>query len=143
MDKSSISVAQLRNVKSLARLTDAELGEFLNYVELVPWPQQKVLFEEGQEGDCLYLILQGQMRAFSRKKHGEAVTMKMLGAGDVFGDIAVFHGTTRKASVEAVQDSQLLTLTAASLGKLQTEQAALSAQFLQSLAQSLRQMYSS
>lgn len=143
MDKSDITIAELRNVKSLARLTDDDLREFLKYVEVVSWPQQKVLFEEGQPGDCLYLILQGQLRAFSRKKHGEAVTLKLLEAGDAFGDIAVFHETSRKASVEAVRDSQLLKLTAASLARLEAEQAPLSARFLQSLAHSLRQMYSS
>jgi hypothetical protein len=72
MEKSSIALAQLRNVKSLARLNDSQLVEFLKFVELVPWPQQTILFEEGQPGDCMYFILQGQMRIFSRKSNGEA-----------------------------------------------------------------------
>ena len=142
MDKANITLAQLRIVKSLARLTDEQLGAFLDFVELEGCPQQKVLFEEGQPGDCLYIVLKGQVRAFTRKKQGEEVTLKVLGEGDAFGDIAVFHETTRKASVEATQDSQLLKLSATSLAKLQAERPAIAAQFLQSLAQSLRQMYS-
>jgi CRP-like cAMP-binding protein len=142
MNDSSVTVEQLRKIKSLDRLTDGELHEFLRYVEPVPWPRQKVLLEEGEKGDRMYFILKGTMRVFSRKKRGEAVTLNILREGDAFGDIALFHQTTRKASVESVEDSLLLELTASSLDKLQAEQPAISAQFLQALAYSLGQMYS-
>jgi CRP-like cAMP-binding protein len=143
MDNTDIPLAQLRHIKSLARLSDDELATFHQYVEMLAVPRQTVLFEEGQPGDCLYLILEGRTRAFTRKQDGGTDTVKMLDAGETFGDIAVFHHTTRKASVEAVQDSQLLKLTAASLDSLQSEQPVLSTKFLRSLTLSLGRMYSS
>ena len=142
MDNTDLPLTQLRHIKSLARLSDDELTTFNRYVEMLDVPRQTVLFEEGQPGDCLYLILDGQTRAFTRRRDGGSDTLKVLNSGETFGDIAVFHHTTRKASVEALKDSQLLKLTAASLEKLQTEQAALSVQFLKSLTLSLGQMYS-
>jgi CRP/FNR family transcriptional regulator, cyclic AMP receptor protein len=142
MDKSSITLAQLRQIKSLAGLSDDQLAKFLDFVELVDCPQEAILFEEGQPGNCMYFILHGKVRLFSRKKSGKVVALKELGEGEAFGDIALFHGTTRTASVETALNSRLLQFTAPSLERLYAEHADLSVQFLQALTQSLGQMYS-
>jgi CRP-like cAMP-binding protein len=140
MNPSSIKPEQLRILKSLNRFNDEERMAFLDFVEPVSCGQNVVLFEEGDTGDCMYLIREGQMRVFTRKK-GQAVTLKLLEAGDAFGDIALFHHTPRLASVDAVRDSQLLKLTTAGLEKLTAKHPGLSAKFLHSLAVSLTQMY--
>ena len=88
----------------------------------------------------MYFILEGQMRVFRRKK-GKAATLKLLEAGDAFGDIALFHQTPRMAGVDAARDSQLLKLRAGGLEKLTAANPGLSAKFLHSLATSLSQMY--
>ena len=113
---------------------------FLEFVEPVACGQNTVLFEEGDTGDCMYLILEGQMRVFHRKK-GQVVPLRLLESGDSFGDIALFHRTPRLASVEATCDSQLLKLTADGLKKLTAKHPELAAKFLHSLAVSLTQMY--
>ena len=140
MNSSSTKPEQLRIMKCLSRFQDEERPVLLEFVEPVSCGQNTVLFEEGDTGDCMYLILEGQMRVFTRKK-GQAVTLKLLEAGDAFGDIALFHHTPRLASVDAVRDSKLLKLTAAGLEKLTASHPGLSAKFLHSLAVSLSQMY--
>lgn len=113
---------------------------FLAFVEPVTCGHNTVLFEEGDTGDCMYLILEGQMRVFHRKK-GQTVPLRLLESGDSFGDIALFHRTPRLAGVEAVRDSQLLKLTSEGLEKLTAKHPDLAAKFLHSLAMSLTQMY--
>lgn len=140
MNSANIPPEQLRILKCLSRVNDEERAAFLEFVEPTTCAAKTVLFEEGSVGDCMYLILAGQMRVFTRKK-GQVVTLKLLDAGDAFGDIALFHGTPRLASVEAVSDSQLLKLDAKGLEKLTAKYPALSAAFLHSLATSLSQMY--
>ena len=80
------------------------------------------------------------MRVFTRKK-GQVVTLKILDAGDAFGDIALFNNTPRMASVDAVRDSQLLKLTAGGLEQLTAKHPDLSTEFMRALATSLSQMY--
>ena len=141
MDSSSIKPEQLRTIKSLSRCTEEERMAFLEFVELVPCAKGVLLIQEGDEGDCMYFIVAGEMRVFTRKKNGQELTLKMLGAGDAFGDVALFHGSPRMASVDASSDSQLLKLTSDGLDKLRVQQPGIAAEFLHSLATSLSQMY--
>jgi CRP-like cAMP-binding protein len=140
MNSSSIKPEQLRTIKSLNGFEDEERLRLLEFLEPVRCDQNTVLLEEGEPGDCMYFILEGQMRVFHRKKN-QNVTVKSLEAGDAFGDIALFNGTPRLASVDAVCDSQLLKLSAAGLAKLAGKHPDLSAKFLRSIAISLSQMY--
>lgn len=140
MSASGIKPEQLRHVKSLCHLSDEERRAFLEFVQPASCPQNTVLFEEGAKGDCMYFILDGQMRVFTRKKE-KVVPLKVLEAGDAFGDIALFNGTPRLASVDALRDSQLLQLTASGLQQMTAKHPQLSNALLRSLATSLSHMY--
>ena len=137
MDKSTLKPGHLRRIKSLALLNDDQLAAFLNFVEVVTCPHSGTLFKEAQPGDSMFLILDGQMRVYTKTKRGEIVFLRMLNAGDAFGEIALLNQTVRSAGVEAVRETVLITLTSASLQKLLSEQPALAAQFLYHLARSL------
>ena len=63
--------------------------------------------------------------------------MRLLEAGDAFGEVALLNQTPRSASVEAAQSSVLIQVTSAALQRLLSEQPALAAQFLYHLAKSL------
>ena len=137
MDKSSLKPAHLRRIKSLALLNEEQLADFLEYVELVHCPFSSTLFREGQSGDSMYLILEGQLRVFTKQKSGELMVLRILDAGDSFGEVALMNKVPRSASVEAVRGSILIRISAAALRKLMTEEPALAAQFLFHLARSL------
>ena len=137
MVTSNLKPGHLRRIKSLALLSDEQLAAFLNYAEVLNFPQSVTLFTEGQPGNSMFLILEGQMRVYSKTKGGEIIFLRMLDAGDAFGEVALLNQSARTASVEAVQNSVLITITSASLQKLMAEQPALAAQFLYHLARSL------
>jgi CRP-like cAMP-binding protein len=141
MNQNDITIEQLRKIKSLARFKDEELLEFLHFVELTPIAHDTELFHEGNPGDAMYLILDGQMQVYTEKPDGEIEILKILQTGEAFGDLALFYHTKRAASVKALKDSQLLKLTAASLENLTAKQAGLASKFLFSMANSLSQMY--
>ena len=58
----------------------------------------------------LYAIQEGRLRAFELKPDGQRHYFNYLRKGDFFGEISVFRGTPRTASIEAVADSKLLML---------------------------------
>ncbi|MEI8289288.1 MAG: cyclic nucleotide-binding domain-containing protein [Verrucomicrobiota bacterium] len=138
MDKSDIKPGHLRRIKSLAHLSDDQLLAFLNYVELVEFAQAATLFQDGQPGDSMYLILQGQMWVSTQKKNSEgAVFLRTLEMGDAFGEIALITQMPRTATIEVAQSSVLIKITAGALYKLMAEQPAIAAQFLFHIARSL------
>jgi CRP-like cAMP-binding protein len=65
----------------------------------------ETLFEKGESGDSLYMIVKGKVRV-----HDEGRTLNYLGAGDVFGEMALLDPQPRSASVVAEQDTRLLHL---------------------------------
>ena len=138
MDKSNLKPGHLRRIKSLAPLDDTQLAAFLNYIEVVNLAPAASLFTEGQPGDSMFLILEGQMRVSIRKRSSdESLLLRMLEAGDAFGEIALLGSAPRSASVEAVQTSVLIRISATALHKLMSEQPVLAAQFLFHLARNL------
>ena len=90
MEKSSLKPGHLRRIKSLALLNEEQLAAILNYVDVVNCAQAKTLFLEGQPGDSMFLILEGQMRVFTTPRSGQSLFLRMLEAGDVFGEVAQF-----------------------------------------------------
>jgi len=97
----------------------------------------ETLFREGQPGDSMFMILEGQMRVYAKKKGGEVLFLRMLEAGDAFGEVALLNQAPRSASVEAVRESVLLKLSSASLGKLVSEQPGSAAPFLYYIAKTV------
>lgn len=137
MDQSSLKPGHLRRIKSLALLNDEQLSAFLNYIEVVECPISGTLFREGQPGDSMFLILEGQMRVYTKTKGGEIIFLRMLEAGDAFGEVALLNQIPRSASVEAVKSSILIKISSATVEQLVAAEPALAAQFLYHLARSL------
>ena len=137
MEKSSLKPGHLRRIKSLALFNDTQLQTFLDYVDVVNCERSGTLFREGQAGDSMYLILDGQMRIYTKRKGGEIVMLRMLEAGDAFGEVALLNKAPRSASAEAVRDTILIKISAASLKKLVSDEPALAAQFLYHQARTL------
>ncbi len=60
-----------------------------------------LIFEEGDEGSCLYVVLSGVVRI---EKRGDVVTSVIaeLGPGEMFGESAIIEGRERAACARAV-----------------------------------------
>jgi CRP-like cAMP-binding protein len=137
MDISQLKPAHLRRIKGLALLSDSQLESFLACLELVNYEHSGNIFKEGQRGDSMFLILDGEVRIYSKQKSGEILFLRILKAGDAFGEIALLNQTPRSASAEATKESLLLKISAAALQKLTRTEPDLAAQFLHHLAKSL------
>jgi CRP-like cAMP-binding protein len=137
MDKSNLKPAHLRRIKSLASLTDSQLESFLDYIEIIECPHSGRIFIEGQRGDAMFLVLEGEMRVYAKEKSGEVMFLRILSAGDAFGEVALLTEGHRTASVEAVKQSLLIKISAPSLQKLMVDEPGLAAQFLYYLARTL------
>jgi CRP-like cAMP-binding protein len=137
MNKTTLKPGHLRRIKSLALLNEEQLTAFLDFVEIVTCPHSGTLFKEGQPGDSMFLILDGQMRVYTKTRKGEILFLRMLDAGDAFGEVALLNQAPRSASVEAVRESVLIKITSVALQKLLSEHPALAAQFLYHLAKSI------
>ena len=69
-----------------------------------------VLFEKGDEGDALYGVRRGSIRIENVTEGGDRLTLNLLGAGDLFGEIALLDGHPRTATAVAAEDCELFVL---------------------------------
>lgn len=73
------------------------------------------VFREGDPGGSVYVIRTGKVRVLKNSAGRQRVVIT-LGPGDFFGEMAVVTGRPRSATVEVVEDAELLKVPA---GKLQ------------------------
>jgi CRP/FNR family transcriptional regulator, cyclic AMP receptor protein len=69
-----------------------------------------LLIEEGTQGDCLYLVLSGRLRAFGCDARGREITYGVYGVGDYVGEMSL-DGGPRAASVITEEPSRCIMLT--------------------------------
>ena len=81
-----------------------------------------VLFMQGDPGDALYVVLEGEMEARRVTSGGTEIRLAALGAGAVIGEMAVLDGGGRSADVVAVSRTHLLSLARAVIQSLLEEE---------------------
>jgi hypothetical protein len=110
----------LRRVRVLATLTDEQLACFARFMELTQVAQWSTVVRQGDHGDSMYLILEGELRARLLVGDREA-TLATFKPGDFFGEISLFDHGPRSADVVANEESTLLRVTTAACLNLATE----------------------
>ena len=67
----------------------------------------QVIFREGDRGDWLYVVTEGEVEVV-REGAGGATSLRRLGRGECFGEIALVSDRPRTATVRAVSASNVL-----------------------------------
>lgn len=71
---------------------------------------QEPVFWFGDVGDTLYVVDTGQVAVTAPDSDGNHVLLDTLGPGGIFGELSLFDGGPRSATVRAVTDCSLLAL---------------------------------
>jgi CRP/FNR family cyclic AMP-dependent transcriptional regulator len=74
------------------------------------YPAGQALFHMGDEGGSLHLIERGRVKVTVPSSSGEELILAMLGAGDVLGELSLFDGKPRSATVQALEKTETLCL---------------------------------
>jgi NADH dehydrogenase len=70
----------------------------------------EIIFREGEVGDRVYVIIDGEVEVARQNVHGEASVIARRTAGDCFGEMALIASAPRSATVRAVTNMDALTL---------------------------------
>jgi CRP-like cAMP-binding protein len=104
---------QLKRVSLFTELPTKLLEEIVDLLEEVKVKAGQLIFEKGENGTCLYIIVEGRVRVFDGNR-----TINELAARDIFGEMAVLDAAPRLASVVALENTTLLRLEQATLYSL-------------------------
>ncbi len=110
-------------IKALKRVPGFDLLEGRDLVEIagasvnLVWREGSCIFQKGQPGEALYIVLSGQVRIYD-EVDGRDVEIACTGAGDFFGEHSLLLDTTHTKNVQAVEDTELLVLSKESFAAL-------------------------
>ncbi len=119
-------VEQERNSQDLARssflrvqegekagemvLSEAEIGDLASRARRVAFAAQEVLFRQGERGENCYLVASGKVRGeIIYEENGRKYTTDFeIGPGGIVGEMSLFTGIPRTATIVVLDDAELL-----------------------------------
>jgi CRP/FNR family cyclic AMP-dependent transcriptional regulator len=128
----------LKQVPLFSELTDRELNLLIALGSRRKFPSKNIIFQEGDPGDFLLVILSGKVKVIISGKDGEEFILTMLGAGSFFGEMAILEGGYRSATVMTVEPSEFLRIEKQDFAELLKEHPKIALKILKSLSQRLR-----
>jgi len=125
----------LRNLELFAGLTTRQLSEIADGVHEEVYPIGAAIVREGEFGDCMYVIVEGEVRL---TREGEVVSH--FKPGEFLGEMAVFDGEARYATATAITRVRLLRLQRNDLLRLMDEQPSIAISVCQQLSRHVRDL---
>ncbi|MEI7783607.1 MAG: ATP-binding protein [Betaproteobacteria bacterium] len=118
--------------------------EFGAQMALMRFEEGERIFNEGDAGDCLYLLCKGSVRISKTGRGGQQETLGFIEAGHFFGEMALIDGQPRSAQATAAgQPTVLACVDRATFERiLARSPSGLHMNFLRSVVQRLRSVNS-
>ena len=124
----------------LSELSDEDAATFRPHIRVTVLPRGERLFDEGDPGDRLYLVVDGKVKLTRTAPDGRESLVSVHGAGDMFGELAMFDPTYRTSSATAITDARLASIAHDDLRQVLITRPAVSLLLLKALAQRLRRV---
>jgi len=100
----------IRSIAFFSGLSREDLARVAGKLEEQQYPAGQDIVKQGDEGDALYVVQSGAVEVTLENGTARPESLAMLGAGDCFGEMALFTGQKRSATVRAFVDSAILKL---------------------------------
>ena len=128
----------LRRAPLLDGLDDENARALRRQISEVKLSRGEHLFLEGQDGDRLYVVLDGKIKLTRAAADGRENLLSVLGPGEMFGELSLFDPRPRTSSASAVTDVMLAALGHDALRAWLLEHPEASMHMLRQLARRLR-----
>ncbi|MEM7288384.1 MAG: cyclic nucleotide-binding domain-containing protein [Actinomycetota bacterium] len=126
-------VAALEGVPLFSRCSARDLKAVARHVETIEIAGDRDVVRQGDDGDALFVVLGGALKVTRDGK-----TVRSLGPGDYFGELALLDPAPRAATVTALEDTELAAVSVRMFRVLLREIPGLGAKLLADLAARVR-----
>ncbi len=115
---STVAPEDLRVISMLSPLAANEALPIANAFQPEHFAIGATPITVGQTSDKFYIVIQGKLEVLVRGAHGENLRRTVLGAGDYFGEENLYQDTPSDATVRALTDVDVLTISRASFEQI-------------------------
>src|SRR5215210_3586168 len=116
-EQDPVMLDELRQVPLLADLSEEDLEQLYKMAETVSIPAGQLVLREGDSGDSLYVVLDGELEV-TKRQGDQDVLLALYKSGQFFGEMALLEQAPRSASVRTLQESRLIVISQAAFQTL-------------------------
>ncbi|MDA8123989.1 MAG: cyclic nucleotide-binding domain-containing protein [Deltaproteobacteria bacterium] len=131
--------AMLEDTHWAAEFTWEELKHFARYLHVFKVAKEMNVFTEGSVGSNMFILVAGRVDIVKEDLEGNRKVVTTIPPGKAFGEMALFDGEQRSATVMAAEHSTMLVLTKENLQRLLDDQPRLAGKLLLKLGKIISQ----
>ena len=119
----SQSIRQLlRDNPLFATLSDNQRQKMINMSSFCSYGPGEIIVKENEDGDSLFMLINGHVSIRKPSSPHEYAEIAQLQRGDIFGEMTVFTGTTRSATIQSISKVDLLEVSRQAIAELIDEE---------------------
>jgi CRP/FNR family cyclic AMP-dependent transcriptional regulator len=136
-----MKVDQIRKVPLFSTLTDVEFQVLEPIFILRSYRRNQIIFMEEETGNYMYLVLSGKVKVAKTSASGRETLLAIHKTGDFFGEMSLLDGQTSPATVSAMEDSKIISVSGTDFHKYLMHNEKVLLQIIQVLCARLRQVW--
>jgi hypothetical protein len=103
-------ILHLKGIHIFNGLSVSELAAIASVTEEEVFPAGQTVIREGEPGETMYMIIKGEVAVLKDQGGGSEIELDRIGTSDYFGEMALFEGDVRSATIRTCEESSLLVL---------------------------------
>ncbi|MFH1084075.1 MAG: Npt1/Npt2 family nucleotide transporter [Pseudomonadota bacterium] len=105
-------ILRLKGITIFEGLSVSELAAVASVTEEVNYPEGEIVIREGESGETMYLVIKGEVSVIKGmgEEGGREIELAKIGAGDYFGEMALFEDAARSATIRTSEEARFLIL---------------------------------
>ncbi|OPX35837.1 MAG: transcriptional regulator [Desulfobacteraceae bacterium 4484_190.1] len=131
--------AILSGIPSFSGLSERQIEELRKIVVNRHFNKGQIIFSEGDNGNGFYVLVSGLVKIFKVSLEGKEHIMRVVGAGESFGQVAVYAGRSFPANAQSIAKSHLLFFPRTAFVEMITKNPSLALNMLSVLSMRLRE----
>jgi CRP/FNR family transcriptional regulator, cyclic AMP receptor protein len=133
------TIGLLHGVPAFSTLADEELARVADVTVPRSFQPGEVVFHEGDSSDTCYVVRSGHARAVREHGAGRTLTLANFGPGDIFGELAMFDDERRSATIQALEETELVAILGRDMRRLLRQHPDIAVKLLAALGRRLRE----
>ena len=136
-----MKVDLIRSVPLFSTLSDDEFNQLAHIFIVRAYRKNQVIFLEEETGSYMYLVLSGKVKVAKAGAGGKETILAIHRTGDFFGEMSLLDGKTSPATVSAMEDSKIISVSGTDFHKYLLHNEKVMLQIIQVLCARLRQVW--
>jgi CRP/FNR family cyclic AMP-dependent transcriptional regulator len=136
-----MKVDMIRSVPLFSTLTDEEFNKLAHIFVARSYRKNQIVFLEEETGNYMYLVLSGKLKVAKSGTGGKETILAIHRAGDFFGEMSLLDGKTAPATVSAMEDARIISVSGADFHKYLLHNEKVMLQIINVLCARLRQVW--